>query len=136
MADSPICRAGTSDSVGQAQGDVGYESSGKADAHLPALPEIQPSSDLGLDLTDMFGSGNVECADSQSCIGDHQFCANPLSHSLEKVQKRASNVQKLAQENEKLKAELKAMSDRLEAAEKRREELSQKKQMIREPPTD
>ncbi|KAK1232972.1 hypothetical protein PQX77_003886 [Marasmius sp. AFHP31] len=108
-------RAGTSDSIGQAQGDVGHESGGKPDGPLPSLPEIQPTSDLGLDLTDMFGSGNPD---------------------VEKVQKRASNVQKLAQENEKLKAELKAMSDRLEAAEKRREELSQKKQMIREPPTD
>ncbi|KAG7092304.1 hypothetical protein E1B28_008666 [Marasmius oreades] len=110
-------RTGSSDVIGQEDMNEGHETSGQISSNIitPSLPEIQPSSDLGLDLSDMFGSKNLD---------------------LEKVQKRASNVQKLAQENDKLKAELKAMSERLEAAERRREELSQKKQMIREPPTN
>ncbi|KAF9264835.1 hypothetical protein L218DRAFT_998319 [Marasmius fiardii PR-910] len=109
-------RAGSSDAISQEDVNEENEMSRQSSSNLitPSLPEIQPSSDFGLDLSDILGSKNT---------------------NLEKVEKRASNVQRLAQENEKLKAELKAMSDRLEAAERRREELSQKKQVIREPPS-
>ncbi|ESK93043.1 hypothetical protein Moror_8946 [Moniliophthora roreri MCA 2997] len=115
-------RTGSSSAINVADSNAAEEGDtrNEADTVSPLLPEIKPSADLGLDLSDIFGSG--------SSTGNNA--------ELEKVQKRASNVQKLAMENEKLKAELKAMSDRLEAAERRREELSQKKQMIREPPSD
>ncbi|KAK7043626.1 hypothetical protein VNI00_008237 [Paramarasmius palmivorus] len=121
--DSPYgqTRTGSSSAINVADSHAteGGHTRTETDTISPLLPEIKPSSDLGLDLSDLLGSSNAE-----------------NKAELEKVQKRASNVQKLAMENEKLKAELKAMSDRLEAAERRREELSQKKQMIREPPSD
>ncbi|EEB98343.1 hypothetical protein MPER_02164 [Moniliophthora perniciosa FA553] len=53
-------RTGSSSAINVADSNAAEESNtrNEANAISPLLPEIKPSADLGLDLSDIFGSGN------------------------------------------------------------------------------